>query len=513
VALATAAGTGGAAAGPAAIAAGVATAGAGIFGAIQGGLTEWFKSKEGKARGGIASGSGQGFLEKLHGTEAVVPLPDGRTIPVKLEGQPQRDRAEPETRSTASAPRTEAKNDFSFMGALSSVTQGLSKAGSAIKDALVINPNELAAAFSKNKLDDKEVKDLLKTRTPVKESPGVFEAMFNPIMNGFKTITRDFISAKTEKKADKDTELAGAVKKLTDKPRVAEETKEQPRLTKPQSEVELSTRSLNDLKGSRKPDLDPMVSRITDAIKPPDQTKLLDRLKETTDRSPIDQAMSTFTGEVRKMSAVAPQIEIKDMDSLRQLSTRSITEALAKQSVGPGAENCSAMVAKYIEENRNQFSTTGIKLVEDFSKQLTGTVDKTKSAASDTVIARALRDLPTSNTGSGKTLDETGAEIKSGLESIRTDLTASLRSMVNELRGSATQPEAPDTLRPPETVLSTEELFQMLKEAILNGNNSVREAIIAQSEIMRNNLEKIDQLVNITDDSRGINQQMLNNIY
>ena len=38
----------------------------------------------GKAQGGIASGSMSGYLEKLHGTEAVVPLPDGKTIPVAI---------------------------------------------------------------------------------------------------------------------------------------------------------------------------------------------------------------------------------------------------------------------------------------------------------------------------------------------------------------------------------------------------------------------------------------------
>ena len=37
------------------------------------------------ANGGIASGPVAGFTAELHGTEAVVPLPDGKTIPVKLD--------------------------------------------------------------------------------------------------------------------------------------------------------------------------------------------------------------------------------------------------------------------------------------------------------------------------------------------------------------------------------------------------------------------------------------------
>jgi hypothetical protein len=36
--------------------------------------------------GGIANGPTSGYLAELHGPEAVVPLPDGKTIPVKIEG-------------------------------------------------------------------------------------------------------------------------------------------------------------------------------------------------------------------------------------------------------------------------------------------------------------------------------------------------------------------------------------------------------------------------------------------
>jgi hypothetical protein len=40
---------------------------------------------EGKALGGISRGPVSGYSETLHGTEAVVPLPDGRSIPVSLD--------------------------------------------------------------------------------------------------------------------------------------------------------------------------------------------------------------------------------------------------------------------------------------------------------------------------------------------------------------------------------------------------------------------------------------------
>jgi hypothetical protein len=46
-------------------------------------LSGWFSSKEGKARGGIATGPNSGYLEKLHGTEAVIPTVGGK-VPIDL---------------------------------------------------------------------------------------------------------------------------------------------------------------------------------------------------------------------------------------------------------------------------------------------------------------------------------------------------------------------------------------------------------------------------------------------
>jgi hypothetical protein len=44
----------------------------------------WHVSDTGYAMGGIASGPKSGYNATLHGTEAVVPLPDGKTIPVTM---------------------------------------------------------------------------------------------------------------------------------------------------------------------------------------------------------------------------------------------------------------------------------------------------------------------------------------------------------------------------------------------------------------------------------------------
>lgn len=48
------------------------------------GLVEKIGKMLGYRRGGISRGPASGYLQKLHGTEAIVPLPDGKNIPVKV---------------------------------------------------------------------------------------------------------------------------------------------------------------------------------------------------------------------------------------------------------------------------------------------------------------------------------------------------------------------------------------------------------------------------------------------
>jgi hypothetical protein len=61
---------------------GIGAAAGGVAGQAAG---SWAADKLGYAKGGIASGPLSGYQEMLHGTEAVVPLPDGKSIPVTLD--------------------------------------------------------------------------------------------------------------------------------------------------------------------------------------------------------------------------------------------------------------------------------------------------------------------------------------------------------------------------------------------------------------------------------------------
>lgn len=83
----------GAALATAGVAGGIATSWTGI-GGIAGGVAattgagmmmEGWQNKEQYAEGGIASGPISGFQAELHGIEAVVPLPDGKNIPVEVK--------------------------------------------------------------------------------------------------------------------------------------------------------------------------------------------------------------------------------------------------------------------------------------------------------------------------------------------------------------------------------------------------------------------------------------------
>ena len=59
----------------------------GLEGFRNGGIADGPGSKvRGYSAGGIARGRNSGYLAELHGTEAVVPLPNGRSIPVEMKG-------------------------------------------------------------------------------------------------------------------------------------------------------------------------------------------------------------------------------------------------------------------------------------------------------------------------------------------------------------------------------------------------------------------------------------------
>jgi hypothetical protein len=58
----------------------------GLGKARNGGVFEQGKKLSGYATGGVAKGSTSGYPVMMHGTEAIVPLPNGKSIPVQMSG-------------------------------------------------------------------------------------------------------------------------------------------------------------------------------------------------------------------------------------------------------------------------------------------------------------------------------------------------------------------------------------------------------------------------------------------
>ena len=509
----------------------IATAGGAGLGYVTGkqigdALNEWFFGKEGKARGGIATGPKSGFVEKLHGTEAVVPLPDGRTIPVTLDSS-MLPKQQPEKEEAAPA--------GGFMGALSGIASTLSKAGTVLKDTFVINDKELGAAFAKNKLSEKEIQDLLKLQTPKKAEPDAFESVLNTVSSTFRNLTRSFVSAKDEPKVARDPELTNLTKQVAKRVDTKEAPKEPAKVEVPKTvelasrdsaklakiseakpNIDLSEKSIAETKNAQLAAITPFMTKLNDVVKADKPAVMADNLtRGGKDAGNVDQMVTSLTGEMRKMAttAAASRIEIKDLESLSQLSAKSITEAIGRKPTDPGAENCSALIARYVEQNKKETDTSLGKNFEAVSKQLTGSLDKNKPTATDSTIARSLKDLPSANADVSRSIDETNSRISSGLNDYKAELTAALRDLVNEIRDSMRQTESPIEQMPVAPTATPEEMIAAIRTAILSGNDSLKEALNSQVDIMKANLDKIDQLISISSETKGINQQMLNNSY
>jgi hypothetical protein len=56
----------------------------GVVGGLVGAIKEAFWGEPGKALGGISEGPASGYMEKLHGAEAVIPLDNNRSVPVNV---------------------------------------------------------------------------------------------------------------------------------------------------------------------------------------------------------------------------------------------------------------------------------------------------------------------------------------------------------------------------------------------------------------------------------------------
>ena len=81
----------------------------------------------GRKNGGISTGPTSGYYELLHGTEAVVPLPDGKTIPVAIDAPPAQIKVETPAPPPAPAPTIDNTAINSLTAAVNEQTSKMSQ--------------------------------------------------------------------------------------------------------------------------------------------------------------------------------------------------------------------------------------------------------------------------------------------------------------------------------------------------------------------------------------------------
>lgn len=501
---------------PAAITAAGATIGAGIVS----GINEWFTSKEGKATGGIARGSKSGFLEKLHGTEAVVPLPDGSTIPVKIEGN---------------VTEKQESTGFNFTQVLSDVANSFSRAGTLFKKNVMIDNNELAAAFAANKPDPAIIKKQEKPveRTPVDKTPGVLDSLISVTTSAFRNLTRDFVSAKDEVKNTKEKEFSGLTKQVTDLSKSIDTKAKTPVVIDSAKTVEIdkrdiaqladasrtpSTVGLNEqavaeLKTAQTASVNPLLDKIGDLINSDNAGQLIDSLSRSINR-PDSLTDQTVAGLVETMKSIsltrAPKIEIKDLDSLNRLSATMLSQRSNPKDMG--AEQCSALIAKYVEQSKNQLIES-TKKFEEISKQLLGVKDINRAEPTD-VSTKTVKEESTTSLDRLSSVGELTIDaIKTGFADRNIEMVGELNRLVTEIKESLLQQAVPPAANVDTASDSNDVISAAIQNAMREGNNVLKEALVVQADIMRAHLVKIDQLINISSDTKNINQQLLNNTY
>jgi hypothetical protein len=170
----------------------------GIVGGIGGAIEGWMNAEPGKADGGIASGSKRGFMEKLHGTELVIPLDSGGKLKAGTQGYADLMTAMPTMEpQMAAMPNFENKNSTSisnniqppsadFSGIVGSIQEMSEKFSIATTSSL-----DSAIAALTNKLSSKESAESINFQ--IKSNSDLTEALQNLI-----TTARDQLEKQDE---------------------------------------------------------------------------------------------------------------------------------------------------------------------------------------------------------------------------------------------------------------------------------------------------------------------------
>lgn len=433
----------GAPAGPMGIATGatVGAVGGALLDGLVTGITEWFNDKEGKSRGGIAVGPSSGFLEKLHGSEAVVPLPDGRSIPVSIDARD----VGIGTEKLITEPLTD-------------IYQTVSDSGLMLDRIIKSGSTNLKEAFD-------SMRDVTLSSVDI------------------KTLTNDFTENTNKLVLDNSNRVAGIGENFVN----ASE--------KIQSDNLEQTRTLVD-----------KINSSTKTVDIRNIQELRDLTPDQFDTTEIKSVLQVASAEMMR-NVLSLGRDVRDTniengfftrqllaDSLRDMSStikqpRDIL--LPEQNVS--VEYDDSNILGFLDMVKDTFKNIGINIESGISS-VSGILSSSQNLL-----------------GSGFDKFESMAD------SLYMDRTNNLEinrtNFVTEIKEQLQKVEIPpiETTEPvesPEMVLARTAL-----ESVQAANQQLRDALAEQNNLMRESLGKFDQLVSLTDNSVGINKQILDNIY
>jgi hypothetical protein len=189
-------------------------------------ISSWFNNNPGKALGGISTGPKSGYLEKLHGVEAVVPLSGGRSIPVSFNDS--------QAFSNLSRELSALQNNNSQMS--SNLSRDFSELHSNILSSLKNNNSQMSSDLSK---EIGELHSKILRSQSLGASTGMSEKKyqippadlsqnsatsidFSSISNSLKSIMSTIVPANDKSSSQLTTTEAGGTKSFSDSSRLAE---------------------------------------------------------------------------------------------------------------------------------------------------------------------------------------------------------------------------------------------------------------------------------------------------
>ena len=391
----------------------------------------------GKAAGGVAIGSNRGYLEKLHGTEAVVPLPDGKSIPVNMQ-MPEA----PVPNITVVPP---AVNVSPVIVPEKQTTE---------------QPSMISSLFASAVDASAVLKDVL--NSGVSKLKDMFD-MQKPLSN----IQPD------NKSTDTATVLAQQIKNLTtgfsDSNKLLQDTNNSNLIkisTGFNSSIEVSEAKFNERYAS-------LATKFADANKGLDPASI-----------------ASFTNAATKLSLATeakPAASAIDMASMLKGFANDATSQLGKQD----AVRLSTLT----------------KSLGDSSTKLT-------AKTTDTISKAVNTNNPALATTSEQRIQNMESMVNSFIVDTSGKLTGDWNKFLSDVKESnATAAAAAKPAVEPVANAPAESIPGGLTDVLQKTNESLREVLREQTDLMKDHISRIDRLVDLASTGNDINQQLLNNAY